>query len=152
MYRFIGFGAGAAGVGVMSMAFFGTGVAAADAYAGQTYSDVSSALSKASMKAVVAGTVGDSLPQSDCIVERSQKAAWLKGNNFSPVTDTVLVYLNCNAKLATAATPGNSLASPEGRAEKAAEDQQAAEEAQKAANQAAAQQSEQNTFLAPGGA
>ncbi len=42
------------------------------------------------------------------------------------MTDTVLLYLNCNAKLATAGKPGNSLASPEGRAEKAAEDAQTA--------------------------
>lgn len=151
MTRIISLGLGAAGLGALSVALLGTGVAAADDYAGQTYSDASSALSGASLKPVVAGVVGDSLSQGDCIVTRSQKAAWLKGDNFSPVTDTVLLYLNCNAKLASAATPGNSLASPEGRAEKAAEDKQAAEDAQKAADQAAAQQSEQSTFLAPGG-
>ena len=48
---------------------------------------------------------------------RSQQADWLKGSNFSPVTDTVLLWLNCNAKLATAGTPGNSLASPEAAGE-----------------------------------
>ena len=84
----------------------------------------------AGQKAVIAGVVGDKLSQADCIVTRSQKADWLKGSNFSPVTDTVLLYLNCFAKLATAGSPGNSLASPEGRAEKAAEDQKAAEAAQ----------------------
>lgn len=133
MKKVIGSAAGTAGLGVLSLALFGTGVAAADDYAGQTYSDVSSALSSASQKGVIAGVVGDAVSQGDCVVTRSQKAPWLKGDNFSPVTDTVLLYLNCNAKLATAGKPGNSLASPEGRAEKAAEDKQAAEAAQKAA-------------------
>lgn len=124
--RVIVSGVGIVGLGVMSMALFGTGVAAADDYAGETYSDASSALSGASEKGVIAGVVGDSVSQGDCVVTRSQKAPWLKGDNFSPVTDTVLLYLNCNAKLATAGKPGNSLASPEGRAEKAAEDAQTA--------------------------
>ena len=124
--RVIVSGVGIVGLGVMSMALFGTGVAAADDYAGETYSDASSALSGASEKGVIAGVVGDSVSQGDCVVTRSQKAPWLKGDNFSPVTDTVLLYLNCNAKLATAGKPGNSLASPEGRAEKAAEDAQKA--------------------------
>jgi len=153
MKKFIGVGACAVGLTTVSVAFFGTGVATADDYAGKTYSDAQSALSSASKKGVIANVIGDALPQSQCIVQRSQKASWLKGDNFSPVTDTVLLYLNCNAKLATAGTPGNSLASPEGRAEKAAEDQAAAQAAaqQQAADQAAAQQNEQSQFIAPGG-
>lgn len=122
--------AGVTGLAAMFLAFFGSGIAAADDYAGQTYSDASGAIGKAGQTAVIAGTVGGLLSQGDCIVTRSQQADWLKGNNFSPVTDTVLLWLNCNAKLATAGTPGNSLASPEGRAEKAAEDQKAARAAQ----------------------
>ena len=125
--KFIG---SAAGLATLCLALFGSGVAAADDYAGQTYSDVSAAIGKAGQKAVIAGVVGDKLSQADCIVTRSQKADWLKGANFSPVTDTVLLYLNCFAKLATAGSPGNSLGSPEGRAEKAAEDQKAAQAAQ----------------------
>jgi hypothetical protein len=42
--------AGAVGATALSMAMFGTGVAAADDYAGQTYADASSALSGASLK------------------------------------------------------------------------------------------------------
>lgn len=134
-------------LGAASITVFGAGVATADDYAGKSYSDASSAISGAGEKAVIATSVGSGTDQADCVVERSQKAPWLKGDNFSPVTDTVLLFLNCNAKLATAATPGNSLASPEGRAEKAAEDQKAAE----AAQQAAAQQNEADTLLSPGG-
>ena len=57
--------AGVVGVTVMSIATAGTGVAAADDYAGKTYADASSALSGASLKGVIAGRVGDTLP-TDC--------------------------------------------------------------------------------------
>jgi hypothetical protein len=56
------------------------------------------------------------LTDDDCIVTHSQSAPWIKGDDFAPVTDTVLVYLNCNATVATAKDPGNSAASPEGKA------------------------------------
>jgi hypothetical protein len=129
---------------------FGSGVALADDYAGQSYSDASSAISGAGNKAVIATSVGDGVSQGDCVVTRSQKASWLKGDNFSPVTDTVLLYLNCDAKLAKAGKAGNSLASPEGQAEKAAEDEQAAKDAA-AAQQAAAQQNQSSELATPGG-
>ena len=147
MSKLIALRLGTAALGAASITFLGAGVAAADDYAGQSYSDAASAISGAGDKAVIVASVGDSVSQSNCVVTRSQKASWLKGNNFSPVTDTVLLFLNCNAKLATPVTPGNSLASPEGRAEKTAEDEKAAE----AAQQAAAQQNESSTLLSPGG-
>ncbi|EHB47763.1 hypothetical protein MycrhDRAFT_5889 [Mycolicibacterium rhodesiae JS60] len=148
MTKLIRLGLGALGVGAMSLTF-GSGVAQADDYAGQSYSDASSAISGAGQKAVIATSVGDGVSQGDCVVTHSQKAPWLKGDNFSPVTDTVLLYLNCDAKLATPGKAGNSLASPEGRAEKASEDEEAAKEA--AAQQAAAQQNQSSELLAPGG-
>ena len=116
----------AVGAMAVSMAFFGSGVAAAD-YSGQTYSDASKAISDAGQKAVIASRAGDTLSDDDCIVTHSQSAPWIKGDDFSPVTDTVLVYLNCNATVATAKDPGNSAGSPEGRAaiQKAQEQQQA---------------------------
>jgi hypothetical protein len=104
---------GAAGV---SMAFFGTGIAAADDYSGQTYGDASKAIADAGKKAVVASRAGDTLSDDECVVTHSQSAPWIKGDDFAPVTDTVLVTLNCNATVATNKDPGNSAASPEGRA------------------------------------
>jgi hypothetical protein len=106
------------GVGAMavSMTFLGSGVAVADDYSGQTYSDASKAISDAGKKAVIASRAGDTLSDDDCIVTHSQSAPWIKGDDFSPVSDTVLVYLNCNATVATAKDPGNSAGSPEGRA------------------------------------
>jgi hypothetical protein len=107
---------GAVGATAVSMVMFATGIAAADDYAGKTYADASSALSGASLKGVIAGRVGEKLPTDQCVVTRSEKAPWKKGTSFSAVTDTVLLYLNCNATVASAASPGNSAASPEGRA------------------------------------
>ncbi|MFV8053330.1 hypothetical protein [Mycobacterium sp. 48b] len=109
-----------------------TGVAAADDYAGQKYSDAQSSLADAGMKGVVATRSGDSEADDDCVVTSSEKAPWLKGDNFAPVSDTVLLNLNCSAGVASAKTPGNSAASPEGRAAIAAAKQQAAEEQQQA--------------------
>ncbi len=104
------------GATAVSMATFGTGIALADDYTGQTYADASSAISDAGQNAVIASRVGDTLPLDECVVTHSQSAAWIKGDDFQPVTDTVLLYLNCNASVASAKAPGNSAASPEGRA------------------------------------
>ena len=132
--------AGASGSAAVSMAFFGTGVAAADDYAGQMYADASSALSKAGLTGVVATRVGDKLPQDECIVTHSQTSSFTNTFDAANAIQTnpgtqVLLYLNCNAPVASATTPGNSLGSPEGRA---------------AAAQAAAGQSASNELAATG--
>jgi hypothetical protein len=119
----------AVGATAMSMTFFGTGIAAADDYAGQTYSDASSAMSSAGKKPVIASRAGDTLSDDQCVVTHSQSAPWIKGDSFAPVTDTVLVYLNCNATVANAKDPGNSAGSPEGRAAVQAAQDQAAKDA-----------------------
>ncbi|OCB12246.1 hypothetical protein A5717_16200 [Mycolicibacterium porcinum] len=120
------------GASVVPLGALATGVASADDYAGQKYSDAQSALADAGMKGVVATRSGDSEADDDCVVTSSEKAPWLKGDNFAPVTDTVLLNLNCSAGVATAKTPGNSAASPEGRAAIAAAKQQAEQEQQQA--------------------
>jgi hypothetical protein len=122
-------GSGAIGALAVS-AFLGTGVAAADDYAGQTYSDASSAASDANQTVVIAARTGDKLAQDDCIVERSQTAPFASANDGSHVSDTVQFYLNCNGGYATATKPGTSLGSQEGREAKAAADEAAAEEEQ----------------------
>ena len=62
MKKLIALTSGAVGATAVSMAVFGSGVAAADDYAGQTYADASSALSDAGLKGVIATRVGDALP------------------------------------------------------------------------------------------
>jgi hypothetical protein len=131
-------GALCVGAAAVAMATLGTGTAAADDYSGKTYKDAQSALSDASQKGVVAARFGDELSDDDCIVTHSQKAAWLKGDSFAPVTDTVLLYLNCDAGVASATQAGNSAASPEGRAAIAEAKKEAAKKAADASGDAAA--------------
>lgn len=110
---------GVLGAAAVSMVILGAGsgicTARADDYSGETYGDAAGQLGDAGKKAVVSTRSGDTLPQDKCIVTHSQSAPWVKGNGFTPVTDTVLLDLNCNATVATARDPGNSAASPEGR-------------------------------------
>jgi len=131
-------GAGAAVAASACMALFGTGVASADDYAGQTYADASSAASEAGQDVVVAARVGDKLSQDDCLVTRSQTAPFASANDGIHVDSQVQFYLNCNGGYATATNPGASLASPAGR------------EAKAAADEAAAEQSEQDELAAIG--
>ena len=115
------------------------GIAAADDYAGKKYSDVTSALADSDLTGVIATRSGDLVDDDDCVVTSSEKAPWIKGDDFAPVTDTVLLNLNCNAGVASAKTSGNSKASPEGKAAMAEAQKEAQQEqAQAAADQAKA--------------
>ncbi|GAS94460.1 uncharacterized protein RMCC_1426 [Mycolicibacterium canariasense] len=145
MKKLIVLGSGTVGALAAATALFGTGVAAADNYAGQTYSDASSAAGDAGQTVVVAARVGDKLDQGDCIVTRSQTAPFASANDGAHVSNTVQFYLNCNGGVATATNPGASVASPEGRAAKAAADEAEAKALaeQQAAEQLAADQQEQ---------
>ena len=109
-------GAGVFAVAALSTIVLTPGVAAADDYAGQKYSDVMSKLGDSDLTGVIATRAGDLVDDDDCVVSSSEKAPWIKGDDFAPVTDTVLVNLNCNAAVATATKSGNSAASPAGRA------------------------------------
>ena len=131
MKKLIVIGSGAACAFAIS-AVLGTGVAAADDYAGQSYADASSAASDEGLTVVVASRVGDKVGEDECLVVRSQEAPFTSAIDGATVDDTVQFYLNCNAGVASASTPGNSLASAAGReakeAEEEAAEQQAAEE------------------------
>ena len=126
MKKFIVMGSGAAFAFAMS-AVLGTGIAAADDYAGQTYADASSAASDAGESVVVAARVGDKVSQDECLVTRSQPTPFTSAVDGAAV-DGVQFYLNCNGGVASETKPGNSLASPAGREAKAAEEEAAAAE------------------------
>jgi hypothetical protein len=134
----------AVAAGVVAMTAVSTmvltpGIAAADDYAGQKYSDVTSALGDSGLTGVIATRSGDLVDDDDCVVASSEKAPWIKGDDFAPVSDTVLLNLNCNAGVASAKTSGNSKASPEGKAAMAeAQKEEQQEQAQAAADQAKA--------------
>lgn len=128
--------AGVVALSAVSMVFT-PGIAAADDYAGKKYSDVTSVLADSDLTGVIATRSGDTVDDDDCVVTSSEKAPWIKGDDFAPVTDTVLLNLSCNAGVASAKTSGNSKASPEGKAAIAAANEEAKQEqAQAAADQA----------------
>lgn len=127
--------AGLVGAATGMFAFFGTGSAAAvNDYVGQTYNDAATAIYNGGQTPVISTRIGSFLPTGACIVNGSRTASFLdsSGNNNSKV----LLSLNCNYMFALAGVPGNSLGSPEGRAARAAAEQQYAE--QQAAAQAEA--------------
>ena len=128
MKKHIVLGAGSAVAASACMALFGTGVAAADDFAGMTYAEAQEEAGSTTL--VVAGRVGDKLDQDDCIVTRSQTAPFMRdiGGEFGHADGEVLVSLNCNGGHATATNPGASVASPAGRESKAAADEAAAAE------------------------
>ena len=126
MQKLIVLGTASVGTAVAAMALFGTGTAAADDYAGQTYANASSAASDAGQTVVIASRVGDRLAQDDCMVTSSQPAPFIHGDDFVHVTDTVEFNLNCEGAYATATSPGASVASPEGRAAKSMVEEAAA--------------------------
>jgi hypothetical protein len=108
------------GSALMSIALFGTGIASADDYAGKTYSEASQALSNAGKTGVISTVVGGKLPTDDCLVTSSHPASFVRDEDgdFTHASGEVMLALNCNAAFASAKSPGNSVASPEGRAAK----------------------------------
>ena len=116
-------GVGAAAASLVALAISASGVAAAAGsdVTGQKYSDAQSALSSAGLKPVVETVVGDQKAWPDCVVTRAQKTPVQPPENSSgSASNEMLVSLNCEAGIATATTPGNSAASPEGKAAAAA--------------------------------
>jgi len=115
-------GVGGAAAALAALAISGSGVAAAATdVTGQKYSDAQSALSSSGLKPVVETVVGDQKAWPDCVVTRAQKrTVQPPENSGGSATNEMLVSLNCEAGIATATTPGNSAASPEGRAAAAA--------------------------------
>jgi hypothetical protein len=105
---------------LVAAAAAGTGVAQAassPSVVGQKYSDARAALSGAGFTVVVSNTVGDQTAWPDCVVTRQQdQSVPPPENTGASATNQTLLALNCDAQVASAKSPGNSLASPEGRA------------------------------------
>jgi hypothetical protein len=88
---------------------------------GQKYSDAKGALATAGYSVVVSTTVGDEQSRDDCVVTHQEDRTVPPPENTSASpTKQTLLSLNCDAAVASASKPGNSLASPEGRAAAAA--------------------------------
>ena len=99
-----------------------SGIATAnDPYTGKTFAYAAGKVSEKGGRPVVSTVVGDQLATQDCIVTSWRKATYAATDNFEHGNKDYLFALNCSAKLAAAGLPGNSLASEQGRAEKAIE-------------------------------
>ena len=82
---------------------------------------VQSAIRGAGFTPVVESTVGDQKAWPDCVVTRTQqRTVQAPENSSGSATTQLLVSLNCDAGVASAAKPGFSAASPEGKAAAAA--------------------------------
>ena len=110
---------GAVAAGVAVMGAFGGGVAAAAGPdpTGKTYSDAAAEIKAWGWKATIATVVGEQSAIDDCLVTSSRKAGFVDSSGRGRGQE-MLLNLDCNAKLAAPGNPGNSAASPEGRAAK----------------------------------
>jgi hypothetical protein len=84
---------------------------------GKKYSDASAAFTAAGYQPVVSTTFGDKKPWPDCLVaSEQQRTVKPPPNSRGPVTQQLLVALNCHSTEASAKGPGYSAASHEGKA------------------------------------
>jgi hypothetical protein len=104
-----------AAVGVAATLSAGAGLAAAAPdVVGQKYADAKNTIQQTGAAVIIATRTGGLATQDECIVAQ----AWDKSNVTGGRTSSkkeVWVALNCNASVASAGSPGNSAASPEGR-------------------------------------
>jgi hypothetical protein len=104
-----------AAVGAAATISVGAGIAAAAPdVVGQTYNDAKTNIQATGAAVIIATKTGGLAELDDCIVTQ----AWDKPNVTPPrkaPKSEVWVALSCNAAVASAGSPGNSAASPEGR-------------------------------------
>ena len=132
MKRPIVFVAGSAVAAAAGVPLFGAGVAAAQPdVVGMQYGDAVSEIQNGGGTAVIASRFGSHPNIDECLVTNAWNAPFLRIDSSS--SGQVNVALNCNGGYATAVNPGPSAASPQGKASKAAEEEQQAQE--DAANQ-----------------
>jgi hypothetical protein len=107
----------AAAAGAAAAAFSASVANADPDVSGMKYSEALSKLQSWGMTAQVSSRVGDRLAEGDCIVTGHTKSAMpARGFTADGPSVIVLVSLDCNGVPASAAQPGYSAASPEGRA------------------------------------
>jgi hypothetical protein len=103
----------------VSIAIMSAGLASADDFTGSTYSDARATAAQKNAEPVIATVNGDKLAIDDCIVTSWRQSMFLDtSQNGAGRTNEILFNLNCNALVASAGVPGNSAATPEGRAAK----------------------------------
>lgn len=94
----------------------GSGSASADnEWAGKTYEKAQQSLSGDGWKVEIATRQGEYLPLDKCIVTGSRRAPF-RDSSGKRAGKVQLLDLNCNDTSASDGHPGNSVASPEGKA------------------------------------
>ena len=113
-------GVSATAAGATALALVGSGGAVAGTppnVVGQTYSTAQSTITGAGFTPVIRTTVGDQLAWPNCIITGTeQHTVQPPPNSTGSAVTQLLVSLNCNAGVASATQPGNSAASPAGKA------------------------------------
>jgi len=111
------------GAAAVSVTMLDAGIASADIdLTNVTYADAVAKVSEMGAKAVIASVVGGDLPVDDCRVTRYQRGSFRDEMGRARSEVEVLLYLDCNAGLASPGSPGVSLATPEGRKMKKMQD------------------------------
>jgi hypothetical protein len=105
---------GAAGVAATISVGAGVAAAAPDVV-GQTYRDAKNTIQESGSAVIIATRTGGLAEEDKCIVTNAWDKPSVTQPRQAPGPDTVWVALNCNAAVASAGSPGNSAASPEGR-------------------------------------
>ncbi len=116
--------AGSASIAAASMIVLATGVAnaaGAPNVVGQKYSDASSAISSAGDKVTVGTRFGQGANLSDCVVIAQETRSKPQQGSHPTAGTVVVVSLNCDPHVASATNPGYSAASPQGKADAAAQ-------------------------------
>jgi hypothetical protein len=110
----VGVGAGVL-AGAAAAVLLGAGAAAAAPdVVGQTYNDAKQTIQQTGASVMIATRTGSLTDEGNCVVTNAWNKSQVSGGRNQP-KDVVMVALNCNAKVATAGSPGNSAASPAGR-------------------------------------
>ncbi len=118
MRKLIVVGVSAVGVAGVAMALLGQGVAGADTLSdvtGKYYGQAKDALSQAGLTPIIATRVGDAASEDNCVIDRIQNANFVNGTG-SAASNTVYVYLNCYANVASNNRAGYSRQSELGKA------------------------------------
>ena len=116
--------AGLACIAAASLIVLATGVAnaaGAPSGVGQKYSDASQAISSAGDTVKVGTRFGHGVSQSDCVVIAQETKSKPQQGSHPTAGTVVVVSLNCDPHIASATNPGYSAASPQGRADAAAQ-------------------------------
>ena len=105
-----------AAAGVAATLSVGAGIAAAAPdVVGQTYNDAKQTIQAQGSAVIIATRTGGLAETDKCIVTNAWNKPSVTLPREAPDPNTVWVALNCNAAVASAGSPGNSAASPEGR-------------------------------------